>query len=152
MKNNCKTRNKKKKTMSRWDWTVLVAAWRYFEHRSTIAATSFPYDIIEKYFRGEYEDEVCERIARQFVEIDHRNCDASEWAKGSGSNTWFKFYCFLKAYHTNSWKKIHGVDCFFCEDTKRYYPKDKYIANPYVECYVDERYINEDKKKKENLK
>ena len=26
----------KKKILTDWDWTTLVAAWRYYEHRNTI--------------------------------------------------------------------------------------------------------------------
>ena len=36
---------KKLKFLDDWEWTTLVAAWRYFEHRMTIASASFPEDI-----------------------------------------------------------------------------------------------------------
>lgn len=138
-KPKAKKKVSKKKTLSSWDWTVLVAAWRYYENRGTIAAATFPFDIIERYFRGDYDNSVCDRIARQFVEIDHRNCNADEWnTETDYGRNWFKFYCFLRAWHDNSWEKIHGVDCFYCEATNRHYPKDKYIANPFIECWIDE--------------
>ena len=65
-------KDNKKKTLTDWDWTVLVAAWRYYEHRHTITAAMFPHEIVTRFFTGEYDDESCKRIARQFVEVDHR--------------------------------------------------------------------------------
>lgn len=63
----------KKKTLTDWDWTTLVAAWRYYEHGHTISSYMFPHDIVKRFFTGAYDEESCKRIARQFVEIDHRN-------------------------------------------------------------------------------
>ena len=65
--------DRKKKTLTDWDWTTLVAAWRYYEHGHTIASVMFPNEIVTRFFTGEYDDESCMRIARQFVEIDHRS-------------------------------------------------------------------------------
>ena len=62
----------KKKSLSDWDWTTLVAAWRYYEHRNTIASAMFPHEVIKRFFTGDYDEESCKLIARQFVEIDHR--------------------------------------------------------------------------------
>ena len=62
----------KKKTLTDWDWTTLVAAWRYYEHGHTIASAMFPHEIVKRFFTGKYDEESCKRIARQFVEIDHR--------------------------------------------------------------------------------
>ena len=67
-----KTKTKKNK-LTDWDWTTLVAAWRYYEHRSTITAAMFPHEIVKRFFTGRYDNESCRRIARQFVEIDHSN-------------------------------------------------------------------------------
>ena len=36
---------RKLKFLDDWEWTTLVAAWRYFEHRMTIASASFPEDV-----------------------------------------------------------------------------------------------------------
>lgn len=64
---------KKLKTLSHWDWTTLVAAWRYYEHRCTITSAMFPHKIVTRFFTGKYDDESCKRIAHQFVDIDHDN-------------------------------------------------------------------------------
>ena len=45
---------KKLKQLTDWDWTTLVAAWRYYQYRSTIVSATFPRDIYERYFMGEY--------------------------------------------------------------------------------------------------
>lgn len=29
--------HRKLKTLSFWDWNILIAVWRYYEHRNTIA-------------------------------------------------------------------------------------------------------------------
>ena len=40
---------RKLKFLDDWEWTTLVAAWRYFEHRMTIASASFPEDVVRRY-------------------------------------------------------------------------------------------------------
>lgn len=97
---------KKQKTLSDWDWTTLVAAWRYYEQRNTITAAMFPHEIVKRFFTGNYDDDSCNRIANQFVNIDHDNgpddkisglvedgtfCDCYRKA-------WRLFYSYLYAY------------------------------------------------------
>lgn len=62
----------KKNVLTDWDWTTLVAAWRYYEHGHTITSVMFPHEIVKRFFTGKYDDDSCKRIAHQFVEIDHR--------------------------------------------------------------------------------
>jgi len=147
----------KKLELSHWDWTVLVAAWRYYEYRSTIASSMFPAEIIERFFRGDYESESCLRIARQFVEVDHHNGEKDwtdqKFAMSCDTTAWCKFYAFLKAY-LNGFHHIHlegkdktgkklNQDCeaFLCEYTKRWYPKDEYLINPHIEAFCPEEFI-----------
>ena len=59
--------NTKKNKLTDWDWTTLVAAWRYYEHRNTITAAMFPHEIIKRFFTGKYYAESCKRISHQFV-------------------------------------------------------------------------------------
>ena len=95
-----------KKTLTDWDWTTLVAAWRYYEHGHTIASAMFPHDIILRFFTGEYDEESCRRIARQFVENDHRtgpDDKISGWVGddiycGCDRRAWRLFYSYLYAY------------------------------------------------------
>ena len=97
----------KKKTLTDWDWTTLVAAWRYYEHGHTIASVMFPHDIILRFFTGAYDEESCRRIARQFVEIDHRNGPDDKMSGWVGDGAfgasdrmaWRMFYFFLSAWH-----------------------------------------------------
>ena len=95
-----------KKTLTDWDWTTLVAAWRYYEHGHTIASAMFPHEIVKRFFTGEYGEESCRRIARQFVDVDHRDGPEdkmSGWAGddafgASDRKAWRLFYSYLYAY------------------------------------------------------
>ena len=97
----------KKKTLTDWDWTTLVAAWRYYEHGHTIASYMFPHDIVKRFFLGGYDDESCHRIARQFVEIDHRNGPDDKMSGWVGDDAfgecdrkaWRLFYFYLCAWN-----------------------------------------------------
>ena len=96
----------KKKTLTDWDWTTLVAAWRYYEHGHTIVSAMFPHDIVLRFFTGAYDEESCRRIARQFVEIDHRNGPDDKidgWVGddafgASDRKAWRLFYFYLNAW------------------------------------------------------
>ena len=100
------SKNTKKKSLTDWDWTTLVASWRYYEHGHTIASAMFPHEIVKRFFTGEYDEESCRRIARQFVEIDHRNGPdekISGWVGddafgASDRKAWRLFYSYLYAY------------------------------------------------------
>ena len=100
------SKNTKKKTLTDWDWTTLVAAWRYYEHGHTIASAMFPHEIVKRFFTGEYDEESCRRIARQFVEIDHRNGPDDKIDGWVGDNAfgasdrraWRLFYFYLNAW------------------------------------------------------
>lgn len=151
-----KPKAKRLKKINGWEWETLVAAWRYYEHGGTISASAFPCDIIERYFRGAYDHGSCMRIARQFVEIDHRNGE-EDWPVRDNIFTsdclrWRKLYAFLKGYlygfkHLVIRGNVDGKtieeehECFYCEMNARWYPVDRYIANPYIECYVDDKTI-----------
>lgn len=99
-------KNTEKKTLTDWDWTTLVAAWRYYEHRQTIDSAMFPHEIVTRFFTGKYDDESCKRIARQFVGIDHRSGpdDKLDGWVGDGAfgainrKAWRLFYSYLYAY------------------------------------------------------
>ena len=97
---------RKLKKLSDWDWTTLVAAWRYYEHRSSITSAMFPHEIVKRFFTGSYEDESCRRIAHQFVHIDHHNGPddkISGWVVDGtfgdcDRRAWRLFYSYLYAY------------------------------------------------------
>ena len=97
----------KKKTLTDWDWTTLVAAWRYYEHGHTIASAMFPHEIVKRFFTGEYDDESCKRIARQFVLVDHRFGPDNKYDGWVGDDAfgasdrkaWRLFYFYLCAWH-----------------------------------------------------
>ena len=96
-----------KKILTDWDWTTLVASWRYYEHRHTIASAMFPHEIVKRFFTGAYDEESCNRIARQFVKIDHYNGPddkMSGWVGddafgASDRRAWRLFYFYLFAWH-----------------------------------------------------
>ena len=111
------SKNTEKKTLTDWDWTTLVAAWRYYEHRHTITSAMFPHEIVRRFFTGEYDEESCRRIARQFVEIDHRNGPDDKidgWVGddafgASDRRTWRLFYFYLFAWHYGFFSKARGT-------------------------------------------
>ena len=96
----------KKKTLTDWDWTTLVAAWRYYEHRHSITSHLFPEDIVKRFFTGEYDVNSCNRIARQFVDVDHYSGPddkISGWVGddafgASDRRAWRLFYFYLSAW------------------------------------------------------
>lgn len=147
-------KKKKLKTLSTWDWETLVAAWRYYEYRQTIASAGFPCDIIERFFRGDYTEESCRKIARQFAEVDHGLRGEEDWTGNKYLHDcdkirWTKFYAFCKAYNEGftSLKlkhddgRIETMEAFYCNYMKRWYPVKMYISNPYIEQYIDESHI-----------
>ena len=100
------TKDAKKKSLTDWDWTTLVAAWRYYEHRQTITSSIFPHEIVTRFFTGRYDYESCKRIAHQFVEIDHHDGPDDELEGWVGDvrfeecyrRAWRLFYFYLKAW------------------------------------------------------
>ena len=107
------SKNTKKKSLTDWDWTTLVAAWRYYEHGHTIASVMFPHDIVKRFFTGDYDEESCRRIARQFVGIDHSygpDDKMSGWVGddefgASDRRAWRLFYFYLFAWHYRLFSK-----------------------------------------------
>ena len=97
---------KKQKKLSDWDWTTLVAAWRYYEHGHTITSAMFPHEIVTRFFMGKYDEKSCKRIAHQFVEIDHYYGPDDKISGWVGDDTfgecyrkaWRLFYSYLYAY------------------------------------------------------
>lgn len=93
-------------TLSHWDWTTLVAAWRYYEHRNTITSVMFPHEIVTRFFTGRYDEGSCNRIARQFVTIDHNNGPDDKISGWVGDDpftdcdrrAWRMFYFYLNAW------------------------------------------------------
>jgi hypothetical protein len=125
---------KKLKKLSDWDWTTLVAAWRYYEYRSTIASATFPQDIYNRFFTGDYDEESCRLIAHQFYSIDHGRNGEADWCGKSFSDIdakpWTAFYAFCKAYcecFTKVYTKDGSVcEAFYCETFKQWIPRERY--------------------------
>jgi hypothetical protein len=91
---------KKKKTLDNWEWETLVAAWRYYEYGQTITSSSFPADIVKRFFTGKYDDESCKKIAYQFYCTDHGRNGAEDWKDLPEYDAfhWRTFYYFCKAW------------------------------------------------------
>lgn len=95
-----------KKALTDWDWTTLVAAWRYYEHGHTITSAMFPHEIVTRFFTGDYDNDSCKRIAHQFVEIDHDNGPDDKISGWVGDDdfgecdrrAWRLFYFYLDAW------------------------------------------------------
>ena len=144
------SKNTEKKTLTDWDWTTLVAAWRYYEHGHTIASAMFPHEIVKRFFTGEYDEESCRRIARQFVEIDHRNGPDDKidgWVGddafgASDRRAWRLFYFYLSAWHYGFLKasvtrgKSRYIEVFHA-DGKWYARKDYEMFGINIYHYID---------------
>lgn len=146
---------KKLKTLTHWEWTTLVAAWRYYEHRNTITSSMFPHEIVERFFTGKYDCESCNRIAHQFVNVDHHYGPYDKISGWVGDDAlgecdrrvWRRFYFYLRAWLSGfqtakvtrggkSWR----VDVF-CADGKWYaregYERFGASVAPYKDCEIE---------------
>ena len=136
-----------------WEWTTLVAAWRYYENRMTITSASFPSDIIERFFRGAYSKRICKQIANQFAAIDHDIRGEEDWARDKYLHdcdklAWIKFFRFCQGYVTGFHKVAlkngavsEEVDAFHVDWNNRWYPVDRYIDDSWQEQYCAPEYI-----------
>lgn len=90
-------------TLSDWEWTTLVGAWRYYESRCSISAARFPGDVVKRFWgSGRYATDALDRIARQFAVIDHGINGEMDWnpsAMSVGHEPWVKFFAFCKAWN-----------------------------------------------------
>ena len=123
-----------------WEWTTLVASWRYYEHRMTITSASFPAMVVRHYFRGQYDHDTMFKIANQFADIDHGRHGERFWTEDKylhecDIKAWTKFYKFCFQF-VHGWYEVLGEDCFKCDYTGKYYPVSEYIKNPHIECYM----------------
>lgn len=146
---------RKLKTLSDWDWTTLVAAWRYYENRHSITSYMFPHEIVERFFTGEYDDESRRRIANQFVNVDHRSGPDDEINGWTGDDAfgecdrkaWRLFYFYLRAWlYGFSPAKVtldgkSGRVEVFCADGRWYaregYEKFGEDVSPYRDCEIE---------------
>ena len=136
-----KPRRKPETLLTDWDWATLVASWRYYEHRATIASATFPAALVARYFsrRAPYTDIDRKRIATQFALVDHGLLKDHEWdgASECDRRPWCKLYSFLEAYAHDDFMLYKGHRIFWCFATGRFYPVDEYVASPQSEIYID---------------
>lgn len=146
-----KTKTKRLKRITMWDWTTLVAAWRYYEGRRTIASAMFPSEIVERFFTGKYSPDDEARIARQFAEVDHGIRGAADWDGFDDCDKvpWQVFYYFCKAYAHNAFVEIKTVDnglhkCFRDETRNRWIPVEIYLRSPHRNIWLADEAIVEE--------
>lgn len=156
-----KKKDKKIEILSDWEWTTLVAAWRYYELRATIASAMFPEDVVRRFWgSGKYSDSVLRQIANQFANIDHWMDGEEYWMEDKtiqdcDRREWCKFYAFCKAYCDGfSTVVLDGVapdggcihaepTCFFCKYTGKWHNVDDYIRHPHIAVCCAEEFIKE---------
>lgn len=146
--------------LTMWEWETLVASWRYYEHRHTIASAMFPGDIVKRFWgKGtKATDDDRKRIATQFVCTDHRKgpddkfdgwpLDGATFG-GVDAKPWRKLWFFLDAVANGRFWNIHGVGngtdkwhvCFDCDGL--WVPQVKYISNPEQDIYITPEYVKE---------
>lgn len=150
---------KKKKELTDWEWTTLVASWRYYEYRSTISSASFPDEMVARFFRGNYSDESCKKIAHQFAITDHGIRGEEDWQgkhlMGCDIEPWATFYAFCKAYcdgFTPLTVKYNNeertLNAFYCQTTGRWYGVGLYLQCPYNPPYIVAEFIITKKEEK----
>lgn len=146
-----------KDRLTNWEWSTLVASWRYYEYGHSIQSASFPGDILERFWgkngQRTWSDRVRIQIARQFVEVDHGVRGIDDWELGSvmtfdsDAHIWRKFYTFLKNYLVGTFllvtvsdgKRTEVVQSFrYGEDL---FPVEQYISNPWVSCRVPKEFM-----------
>lgn len=150
--------------LSDWEWTTLVAAWRYYERRATIASAMFPEDVVRRFWgSGKYSDAVLRQIANQFANIDHGRDGESYWTKDRtigdcDRKSWCVFYAFCKGWCEGfttvvldatlaDGQHLHQEPaCFWCEYTGKWHPVDEYIRNPHYHRWCAEEFIKEIRK------
>lgn len=152
-------KQKKVDQLSDWEWTTLVAAWRYYEHGHTIASATFPHDVVKRFW-GEgnpYSDEVRDTIANQFAKVDHGLRGEEDWtvwikpdyrgAFDCDYSEWTTFYQFCRGWvdgyadlTVSNGKRTENVKAFYTEFTERWTPVEEYIKHGQY-SYVPEGYI-----------
>ena len=144
-----------KNKLTDWDWTTLVAAWRYYEHGHTITSAMFPHEVVTRFFTGDYDDESCKRIANQFVNIDHYNGPDDRiigWVEDGtfgycDRRAWRLFYFYLNAW-INGFRtakvtidgKIGRIAVFYADGN--WYASEGYErfgehVSPYNDCEIE---------------
>lgn len=137
--------------LSTWDWETLVAAWRYYEGRSTIAAAMFPGEIVQRFWGVDglkrWDDSARKQIANQFVFVDH-GIRGLEDFRGEDGIPWRLLYSFLRDWmagfakvRASDGNKEEVVECFLAFG--EYYPAQQYIDNPFLKCIIPAEYIME---------
>ena len=139
--------------LTNWEWTTLVAAWRYYENRMTIASATFPEGIVKRFFQGAYSTRVCKQIANQFAVIDHGIRGEKDWADDKylhvcDKKPWTKFFRFCQGYvagfHKVALKSDNlqqEVDAFHVFWLDRWYPVKEYLERPHLETYCAPEFI-----------
>lgn len=139
--------------LTSWEWTTLVAAWRYYENRMTIASATFPEDIIKRFFQGAYSTRICKQIANQFAVTDHGIRGEEDWAKDKYLHDcdkleWTKFFRFCKGYVSGFHKVVlknnkaqRKVDAFHVDWNDCWYPVKEYCEHPDHEAWCNPEFI-----------
>ena len=140
---------REKEDFSDWDWTTLVASWRYYRYRSSSAAAGFPAKIVKRFFGGDYSDKAKMQIAHQFACVDHKDDGADAWNQLADFNKkpWQKFYFFCKSYTEgfSTAMMSDGKECevFYNPKADRWYCVDRYLDSPEIEyCVAKEDIAN----------
>lgn len=150
----------KKLELSDWDWTTLVAAWRYYEYGHTIASAQFPEEVVTRFFgkASPYSCRARKAIADQFANTDHGLRGEEDWsAECAGVHDgdrlqWTKFYRFCKGYVDGfakvRWRsegkgRVRATMAFRVDWKNRWYPVEEYVASPWAEKFIPDEWVVE---------
>ena len=140
------TNNKKQKQpapLSDFEHTLLWMSIRYACHRQTIACASLPASIVQNWW-----NRISDTEKRRIYEDLQRELDCSALINGERSfgsdgnnHAWQKFIsaCNIDSYEVITLSDGQEVTAFKSEGV--IYPLDKYIQNPWIDCYIPEESI-----------
>ncbi len=144
------------KELTDWDWETTVAAWRYYEYGATIASATFPEEMVRRFFSipDAWSEDAKMRIAMQFADTDHGRKGEEDWkiCEAMDRKPWCKFYNFCKGwvhgfaqvrFRSDADKDEHVVAAFRCMETGRWYPVEKYLESPFLECFIPDEWVLE---------
>lgn len=122
-----------------FEWTLLCGALRYFIGRQTIAAATFPEDVIKNFYQRMTEDQrqfIYREVVdyyKQWGHIGDKNIDQPVWLK------------FANACDTRNHRQVELIDGSICTvfQSGKIYPINKYLESPYQEIFIPEENITQ---------
>lgn len=125
--------------LTNFEWTLLCGALRYFIGRQTIAAATFPEDVIRNFYHKMNTGQR-EFIAREVFDY------YKQWGHIGDEKidqpVWLKFANALDEKNHRVAKLVDDTECTVFQ-SGRIYPLDAYLESPYQELFIPEKNIKQ---------